>query len=135
MCPWYTVSMQALLLFRYAKWHFIEAPLQIIMGWGNLVWFVFNYFSVGLLVSTLFSPWKRIAWSYGRGFNVSRFLYVFSSNIISRVIGAIARSIFILVGSFAGLLTILAGITFLVLWLTLPFLIIVSFVYGVIILF
>src|SRR3989344_5618520 len=72
-----TSMMHSLLFLKYIEWHFIAAPKEILKGWGNILWFGFNYFSVPLLLKTLFAPWRRITWSYGRGFDPGRYLYIF----------------------------------------------------------
>ena len=126
--------MHSLLFLRYVKWHFIDAPINILKGWGNIIWFVFNYFSVSILLATFFSPWRRITWSYGRGFRLGDFLFVSASNLISRILGAIMRTVLIVVGLTVDLVVLIAGIPVFLIWLVLPFLTIFVFFYGIILL-
>ena len=127
--------MQSLLLLAYLKWHYLEAPKEILKGLRNILWFELNYFSVGLLVKTFFSPWRKISWDYGRGFDLGRFLFTFASNLISRILGAVVRS-FIITWGIAGQLALLClGSLFFLFWLGLPALLIATFLYGIFLLF
>ena len=126
--------MQSLLFLRYAKWHYLDAPRDIAKAWGNLLWFLNNYFSILLLAKTLFAPWKKITWDYGKGFNISRYLFIFSSNLISRILGAIMRSFLIAAGLAGELLLLFAGGLFFLGWFLLPATIIVAFFYGILLL-
>ena len=127
--------MQTLLLLRYFKWHYVDAARDILKGWGNILWFEFNYFSVWLLLRTLFSPWRRITWDYGRGFDIGRFLFTFASNLVSRILGAFVRIWLVCAGIAGGLVLLFLGSIFFLFWLVLPGLIILAFLYGIFLLF
>ena len=127
--------MQSILLLRYVKWHYLDASRDILKGWGNILWFNFNYFSVPLLVQTFFAPWRRIVWDYGRGFDLGRYLFTFASNLISRILGSIMRSFLIVAGIAMELALFCLGILFFLFWLFLPAIIAVAFFYGFILLF
>lgn len=119
------------ILVEYVSWHFLKAPLAIFSGWRNILIFNLSYFSVFLLLKTLFAPWRRTSWSYGKGFNVSKYFEVLASNLISRILGAIMRSFVIFAGLTTELVLIVLGPVVLLFWLVLPFSIIVSFFYGI----
>jgi hypothetical protein len=122
--------MPAILFAQFIKWHFYEAPKNILHGWGNFVWFNANFFSVGLLMRTFFSPWRNISWEHQRAFSVGDRLFTLGSNIISRILGAIVRAPLIVVG-LAGYVVIgVAGIGVLFFWLLLPVIIPITFLYG-----
>ena len=127
--------MHSFVLLRYLKWHFLDAPRELIRGWGNVLWFGLNYFSVLLLIKTFFSPWRRIIWSYGKGFQIGPFISALSSNLISRILGAIMRSFLIVIGIGFELFLFLAGAVVFLLWLILPFIIILALFYGIFLLF
>lgn len=57
----------------------------------------YDYFSIGILGRTLFAPYKQISASSVRGPLNVRFR-AFVDRLISRVIGAVVRSLFIVVG-------------------------------------
>jgi hypothetical protein len=119
----------------YLSWHFLEAPKNILTAWRNFLKFCLNYFSIPLLVRTLFSPWHKYFWSYPRGFYPGKYLEVFISNLISRVIGAITRIFLIIFGILAEIFIVFAGIIILFGWLILPALLIAGLIFGIKIIF
>lgn len=92
--------------------------------------FGLNYFSIPLLIRTFFSHWRRYRWSYGRGFDIGRYISVFFSNLISRVMGAAMRTFLILFGVFFESLIFLGGTTIFLGWFFLPALLILSLILG-----
>jgi len=127
--------MLALILPLYIKWHLVDAPKALVVGWRNILWFTFNYFSVALLLRTLFAPWKGIRWGKKRGFHVGDLLFVFASNLISRMLGALVRIPLILVGISGMMLVFVLGIIALFVWFLLPVFILLSLIYGIKLLF
>ncbi len=108
------------ILIGYFSWHYGDGLKAVARNAVLRVLGYLRYFSVLELSTTLFSPWHRIAESYGRGFTLSRFLTSLIVNIFSRIAGAIVRSIVILMGILAGFLTALFGIAAIALWFILP---------------
>lgn len=105
-------------------WHFYEMTKFLFSVWNNYIFFVMNYFSVPLLFSTLFSPWRRYKWSYPRGFDISEYYKVFISNFFSRIIGAMARLVLIICGIVAQIFVIVTGIIIIVFLILMPFVVI-----------
>ena len=118
------------ILFQYFIWHFIEAPRGIVRGWKNFLLFNLNYFSVGLLLKTFFSPWRRYIWEYPRGFSFGKYAEVFLSNLVSRVIGAILRIFLIFAGILIEIFIVIAGAIIFLVWLALPLLLTIGFLLG-----
>lgn len=127
------IGQNIILLWLY--WHFIEAPKQIFRGWKNILVFIWNYFSVSLLFKTLFSYWHQYHWYYPRGFDIGKYLEVFFSNMISRVLGAIMRIFMIFLGTVVQLIFFVAGMVILITWLAMPPLIILGIFKSVNLLF
>jgi len=123
------------IVLQYLSWHFLEAPKNILAAWKNFLKFGLNYFSVPLLIRTLLSPWHKYYWSYPRGFYPGKYLEVFISNLISRVIGAISRIFLIIFGVLAEIFIVFAGIIILFGWLILPALLIAGLIFGIKIIF
>ena len=123
------------IFIQYLLWQFFEAPRNILRGWRNFLLFNLNYFSIPLLLKTLFSPWRRYRWSYPKGLQIGKRLEVFISNLISRVLGAITRIILIFIGLLVEIFLIFGGLILFLGWLILPLLLIVGFFYGFKILF
>ena len=109
------------LITSWFLWHFFEAPKFLFSVWKNYIFFVLNYFSVSLLLSTFFSPWRKYRWQYPRGFDFGKYYEVFISNIFSRIIGAFLRLILIIIGIIAQILVIIAGIVVILFWILMPF--------------
>lgn len=124
-----------MVFFEYLIWHFKDAPLAICRAWRNYLYFALNYFSVPLLLRTFFSPWRRYAASYGKGFNPKRFVETLVFNLMSRVIGVVFRFVFIIIGILAEAGLFGLGLAVLVLWLILPILLCVFLITGIKLLF
>ncbi|MBI2042348.1 MAG: hypothetical protein HYT21_01155 [Candidatus Nealsonbacteria bacterium] len=118
------------ILFLYLEWHFVDRPKVILEGWLNCLKFNLNYWSVPVLLKTYFSHWRRYRYSYGRGFNFSRYIEAFAFNMISRAVGAVMRTIFIFLGIAAEILILAIGIFAILFWLVLPGLLFLGLFYG-----
>jgi hypothetical protein len=123
------------IILAWIPWQFSEMPKNILKAWRNFLVFNLNYFSVPLLLKTLFSPWRRYQWSYGRGFDAGRYLYTFFSNMISRVLGAVMRSFLILIALIIEFFIFWAGIFVFFGWLVFPLLLLAGLWFGLKILF
>ena len=118
------------IFFQWLSWQFFEMPQNLLRTWRNFLLFNLNYFSVPLLVRTFFSHWRRYKWSYGKGFDFAKYIEVFFSNFISRVIGAILRTFLIIIGIIIEVFIILIGAFIFLAWLILPVLLIFGICYG-----
>jgi len=123
------------ILFQYLIWHFFDMPKNILRAWRDYLRFNLNYFSVPLLLKTLFSPWRKYQVSYGKGFDLGRYLEAFFSNLIFRIFGAIIRTFLIVIGIIAEMVIVLGGILAFFAWMVLPALLILGLYYGFRILF
>jgi len=118
------------MLLKVLTWHFYDAPKGILKAFKNFLLFNFNYFSIGLLAKTLFSHWRRYVESYGRGFDIKRYLGAFAGNMISRVLGAIIRTITIIIGLMVEVFILLGGLIVFLTWLFLPILLLFGLYLG-----
>lgn len=123
------------IFLQYLSWHFLEAPKNILVAWKNFLKFGLNYFSIPLLLKSLFSPWHKYSWAYPRGFYPGKYLEVFISNLISRILGAILRIFLIIFGVLAEIFIVFAGVIIFLGWLILPVLLISGFIFGIKIIF
>lgn len=114
----------------WISWYFFEMPQNILKAWKNFLLFNLNYFSVPLLLRTLFSHWKRYSWKRGRGFNIGEYFSVLFSNLMSRFMGAIVRSVLILIGLIFEAFIIFFGIVIFLGWFILPILLISGALIG-----
>jgi len=124
------VSQKQNIIIQSLIWHYFDMPKNILRAWRNFLLFNLNYFSITLLLKTFFSPWRRDSWSYPKGFDIGQYLEVFFSNLISRVLGAIVRSVLIILGIIIELFIILGGIIVFFGWLVLPVILFFSLIFG-----
>lgn len=106
---------------EFLSWHYTKGLDYYIKSWSrNLNW-ILHYFSLSLLLNTLFSPWKKlIVVDTSPGFNLQKKFEVFTFNIISRGIGATVRMILFLSGLVLILVVYLSGFVGLIIWLIFP---------------
>ena len=117
------------LIPTYFVWHYTIAISDLKRLEKNIIWFIFNFFSIGILLDTLFSPWKRLAKDEG----TKRPTY-FSNlvvNVLMRLVGIFIRGATILFGTATLIVTIFAAVIVFLAWLFLPFLIPIFFLFGV----
>ncbi len=122
--------MKKFILIQYLTWHFIDSPKAISKAWKNFLLFNLNYFSVPLLLRTFFSHWRKYYYSYGKGLNPGRWFEAFVFNMFSRIIGAILRTIFIIIGIAFEVLIVVAGLIILIAWILLPLLLLAVLWFG-----
>jgi hypothetical protein len=118
------------LMFSYFFWHYTLALRDMFLLCKNFISFVFNFFSIGVLFRTLFSPWQKLDEKYRGGFSISSIFETFVVNLIMRCVGMLIRLSLILTGTLS--ICVLFAIELVVfgLWLVLPFLIVLLFVSG-----
>ena len=110
-------------------WHFVEVPKFLLTVWNNYILFALNYFSLPILLKSLFAPWRRYRWNYPKGIDVGEFLSTLISNAFSRLMGALMRIILIVVGIVFQIFVLLAGLIIILLLILIPFIIIACFLY------
>ena len=82
---------------------------------------IYDYFSVDLLLKTLFSPWRQISAAKVSG-NVEIQLRALFDNLVSRVIGATVRTIVMVIGSATLVVMSFIGLVRIALWPLVPIL-------------
>lgn len=117
------ISKKENIIVMWVTWHFYEMPAFLFVVWKNYLAFGLNYFSVPLLLMTLFSPWKKYQWVYPRGFGFKKYFEVFISNIYSRFMGALVRIALIIAGIIAQIIIFALGALALITWVLLPLII------------
>ncbi len=124
------------LLPYYISWHYTQAVRNIISISRNIVWFLWHFFSINLLLSTLFLPWQKIQDDHvAEKFDFGGMLATFIINTLMRIAGALIRLFMIVVGAVAILGTLIAACISLMVWLLLPVCAITAFCVGVAIIF
>jgi ATP-dependent Clp protease ATP-binding subunit ClpC len=106
----------------FLNWFYTEGVNYYMKSWAGSINWVRHYFSLGLLLRTLLSPWKRqIEIDQSPGFNFQKKFETFTFNLISRGVGAIVRLILFGVGIFFIVFICLGGAMGFVFWLIMPF--------------
>lgn len=105
----------------WLSWQFYEMPRFLLQAWNNYFMFAVNFFSAPQLLKTFFAPWRRYNWRYPKGFDVVEFFNTLVSNIFSRILGAMMRTVLILIGVVLQVFVALAGLVIFIIWLLLPF--------------
>jgi len=123
------------IFFEALIWQFFDVPKAILIGWKNFLLFNLNYFSVPLLLRTYFSHWHRYSYSYEKVFEFWKNIEVFVFNMMSRIIGAILRTFFIIIGATVEVAIVIIGLIILLIWLVLPFILISGLLFGIKLLF
>ena len=114
MC--YNINMFLVGIFQ---WWYSNGLLQYIRQSFLGVLRTADFFSVGLLLKTLFNPFRQIS-AAPVGGDLSVQLSAFFDKMFSRVIGAVVRSMVIIVGLLMILLRFLWMIVGIIMWLALP---------------
>lgn len=112
------------IIVMWFLWQFYEMPKFLFSVWRNYLLFGLDYFSIPLLLKTLFSPWRRYNWVYPKGFDTKEFFNTLISNAFSRILGSLCRMVLIIVGAVSLVFIFIAGIVAIFLWLLIPFIII-----------
>ena len=120
-------------LFRQSlEWYLFDKPKVLIKAWFNYLRFYLKFFSIIVLLKTLFAPWRRYEWvRQTRGFNPKEALKIHFSNLISRILGAIVRSVMIFIGLLAELVVFFIGIGVIITWFILPIIMIIIFIKAI----
>ena len=90
---------------------------------------IYDYFSLDLLLRTLFSPFRQISAGGVRG-PIGVQLRAMLDNLISRVIGAFVRTVVIIFGTIALLISCLVGLLRIMLWPFIPVLPVVFVIFA-----
>lgn len=105
----------------FLAWHYSEGFAYYLKRWVYSLRYIEHYFSLPLLVRTLFYPWKRLeSYESGPGFSISRYFENLTFNLISRFIGACVRIILILTGLFMIAFVFIGGALGIVVWAVIP---------------
>lgn len=119
---------------HYFTWHYSRAFKDLLHTWANFFWFLIQFFSIPLLFRTLFSPFKRITDEQPHT-GLEDFFETLVMNVMSRIVGAIARLFILLIGVIVLITWCVLLIGLLIFWLFAPAILFGMFVYGLALLF
>ena len=118
------------MLFEFFVWWYGAGWLGAGGRIKNRVLGIWRMFSVGILLRTLFAPWRRITSNAGKG--LDQFFMSLIDNFVSRMVGFTVR-VFVLfsaviIMSFA----IVVGLLFVAAWPLLPVVVVICLIKGVV---
>jgi hypothetical protein len=115
----------------YLGWHYTRALVNYIHISQTYLWFVYNFFSIPLLLRTFVKPWRRLQESKKRTEKVEDLFSRIIVNTLMRLVGMIMRAGMIALGLLSLLITLLVLATFFCVWLVLPIIIVGFFIVGI----
>lgn len=104
---------------NFFEWWLVDEPINL---WGITIKItrrVLVFFSIPVLIKTLFAPWKRDIHSAVNS-SLDMIVRVLIDNLVSRLVGLVIRTITIIIGLIITSLTFVGGIIFLLFWFLLP---------------
>jgi hypothetical protein len=116
---------------HYLMWHYSAAITDFTRLSRNFFSFIIYFFSIPVLLRTLFSPWQRMGEQYHKGNGLESFASTIVVNTIMRVIGFGMRSVLIVVGIVSFALYLVCAVLAFVLWFALPVLVGGSSILGI----
>ena len=119
-----------ILSWQFVIWYYTAALFNFVKISRDLIWFLYHFFSIPILIPTLFSKWKRIGDVRTKKFNIADFFSVLMVNLIMRIVGFFIRSFVVIAGFIFIVLAIIAEIMVFIVWLFLPVIIVALFVFG-----
>ena len=118
------------LIVRYIVWHYTRAILDIARHVRRFAWFLWHFFSIGVLARTLISPWKRMDEDKKKKGIPDDLFERIVINTLMRIVGFLIRGATILAGLVAIVLEIVVGVIAVIVWIFLPFFVIGGLVQG-----
>ena len=114
----------------YLKWHYGKALLIAFLFWRNILVFLFNFFSIKILLKDFFTPWKRLADSYPKHFDIKAYFFTFIANTLMRIVGMVLRAIVLFVGIISCAIFIILLPVIYFIWIVSPFVVLALILYG-----
>jgi hypothetical protein len=117
------------ILTIWIYWHFYEMPRFLFEVWKNYISFASNFFSLEILLKSLFSPWHKYRWNYPKGFDIGEFFSTLISNTFSRIMGFFMRIVLILIAIPFQIFVIVAGLIIILAWILIPLIVVVGLLF------
>ncbi len=116
-------------MITYFSWWYGEALTNYLIAIKVMVGKVYSFFSIRVLIKTLFDPWKRDAYSVENASLQAR-MKIWLDNMISRLVGFAVRLFTVLLGLAAILLFFVLLLVGLLVWLAFPILVLGLIING-----
>lgn len=119
------------LILEYVRWHYGRGVRELFTLAHNILRFIAHFFSVGLLLQTLFHPLQRMQENYSKGLDLGAFFSSLLVNTIMRLVGFVARTCIIVFCLIAYLLAFPIILLAVVSWLLAPLLLLLFVISSV----
>lgn len=119
------------MIANYLYWQFIASPKKLLFVVKKTVIYLYYQFSIKYLLKTLLEPWKKDIVQLANPSLQERFT-IFTTNLVSRFMGFLVRSITVLAGSIIIVLIIMLSIVIFVIWVFLPIIAIYMIYKGIV---
>ena len=110
-----------MVIWGMARWWYTDGWYQCLKRIIGRINATSDFFSISLLVKTLFAPFRQISAGGVRG-PLDVQMRAFFDRLISRVIGMVVRLIMVVAGSVTIALNVLVGLGLLIFWALVPLL-------------
>jgi hypothetical protein len=107
-----------MLVFELVRWWYSDGWLKLGQNFGLRLRQVYQMFSVPILLTTLFAPWKRIVTYPGQGLNEK--MRAMIDNLVSRFVGFGVRILVIIAALVSLAVIALLGLVSFVIWPLVP---------------
>lgn len=112
-----------MLAVSFLQWWYTRGWGIYFEGFRNRMSNLADFFSIGLLLKTLFSPFRQISSDEGSTTGgLSRAFSIFMDKLVSRVIGFIVRFLIIILGIVIMTTVLVLGLAFAIVWPCVPLL-------------
>jgi hypothetical protein len=115
---------------HYVSWHYTKALSDLIELYKNFIWFIWNMFSIKILLKTLFVPFEKLSIKSTKKFDIQDFFSALVTTLLMRIVGFVVRSFFIIIGILSLVLFTVFFSLFFVVWLVMPLILLGMFVLG-----
>lgn len=116
-------------MLTYFSWWYFDEPLYLWRAIIIVTKKVYYDFSIVMLLSTLFDPWKKDV-VYVENASLDVRFKVMMDNLFARAIGFVMRFFTIIIGLIITAFTFIFLMIFFIAWLTLPAIIVALFILG-----
>jgi len=115
----------------YIKWHYGQGLKELFYVTSNFLWFIAHFFSFKLLLSTLFSPWKRLGERYSGGLDLEAFASTLIVNVLMRLVGFVTKILVLFVGLVSYLVALTFSFCVFTIWFLAPVILVGSIILSV----
>lgn len=117
----------------YIRWHYTLALLDMVRIVGNFIWFFYEFFSIPLLLKTLFTPFERITDDRKKRHKLDfeAMGEAVLVNTIMRIVGMMLRLTLVLLGVLCIVCTMVVGCVLILVWVGAPLVLVGTFTAGV----